>query len=228
MKVLIVDDEPDILEFLNYNLSKEGFEVHNSINGLEAYTLAKKVVPDVIILDIMMPVMDGVEACRKMRLEPSLKNKIIIFLTARGEEYSEVAGFDAGADDYITKPIKIRVLLARIKKLMARVSNVGSFAEDDELDLGIFKISTSERMVYKEEQEIQLPKKEFEILLLLSSRPGKIFTREQIYDTLWGSDSIVSDRTLDVHIRKLRENIGDEHIKTSKGVGYAFIPDRKL
>ena len=227
MKVLIVDDEPDILEFLDYNFKKEGFEVICAENGVEAVKKAKKERPDIIILDIMMPIMDGVEACRKMREEPSLKNKIIIFLTARGEEYSEVAGFDAGADDYITKPIKMRVLMARMKTLMTRISNSGSFDNDSELELGEFRISTSERMVYKGEQEIQLPKKEFEILLLLSSRPSKIFTREQIYDTLWGSDSIVSDRTLDVHIRKLRENIGEGHIKTSKGVGYAFIPDKK-
>ena len=227
MKILIVDDEPDIIEFLSYNLKKEGFDVLSAPNGLEAINIAKRELPDIIILDIMMPVLDGVSACRKMREIPSLKNKIIIFLTARGEEYSEVAGFDAGADDYITKPVKMRVLVARINSLKNRISKSTHQEENVDVELGEFRISKDERMVYKTGVEIQLPKKEFEILLLLSSRPGKIFTREQIYDTLWGSDSVVSERTLDVHIRKLRENIGDEHIKTSKGVGYAFIPETK-
>jgi len=227
MKILLVDDEPDIIEFLSYNLKKEGFEVLSASNGMDAIKLAKRELPDIIILDIMMPVLDGVSTCRKMREMPSLKNKIILFLTARGEEYSEVAGFDAGADDYITKPVKIRVLIARINSLKNRISK-GKFTEDEQdVELGEFKISKDERMVYKSGQGIQLPKKEFEILMLLSSKPGKIFTREQIYDTLWGSDSIVSERTLDVHIRKLRENIGEEFIKTSKGVGYAFVFDVK-
>jgi two-component system alkaline phosphatase synthesis response regulator PhoP len=227
MKILLVDDEPDIIEFLSYNLKKEGFDVLTAVNGMDAIKLAKKEMPDIIILDIMMPVLDGVSTCRKMREIPSLKNKIILFLTARGEEYSEVAGFDAGADDYITKPVKIRVLIARINSLKNRISK-GEYNDDvQDLELGEFRISKDERMVYKSGQGIQLPKKEFEILMLLSSRPGKIFTREQIYDTLWGSDSIVSERTLDVHIRKLRENIGDEHIKTSKGVGYAFVSEVK-
>lgn len=225
MKILIVDDEPDIIEFLSYNLKKEGFEVVSASNGMDAIKVAKVELPDIIILDIMMPVLDGVSACRKMREIPLLQNKIIIFLTARGEEYSEVAGFEAGADDYIAKPVKIRVLIARINSLKNRLSK-GEFKNGDpDLELGFFRISKDERMVYKEGEAIQLPKKEFEILLLLSSRPGKIFTREQIYDALWGSDSIVSERTLDVHIRKLRENIGDNHIKTSKGVGYAFISE---
>lgn len=227
MKILIVDDEPDIVEFLNYNLKKEGFEVVTADNGLSALSVAKKEQPDLIILDIMMPVMDGVETCRKIREISSLKNKIILFLTARGEEYSEVAGFDAGADDYITKPVKIRVLLARIKSLVNRIGGTSTFNDQEELHLGDFKISLAERMVYKAGNDIQLPKKEFEILVLLASKPGRIFSREQIYDSLWGSDSIVSDRTLDVHIRKLRENIGEEHIKTSKGVGYAFISEVK-
>jgi two-component system alkaline phosphatase synthesis response regulator PhoP len=227
MKILLVDDEPDIIEFLSYNLKKEGFDVLTAVNGMDAIKLAKKEMPDIIILDIMMPVLDGVSTCRKMREIPSLKNKIILFLTARGEEYSEVAGFDAGADDYIAKPVKIRVLIARINSLKNRISK-GEYNDDvQDLELGEFRISKDERMVYKSGQGIQLPKKEFEILMLLSSRPGKIFTREQIYDTLWGSDSIVSERTLDVHIRKLRENIGDEHIKTSKGVGYAFVSEVK-
>lgn len=227
MKVLVVDDEPDITEFLMYNFKKEGYEVLSAGDGAEALSIAKKELPDIIILDIMMPVMDGVEACRKIREVPALKHKIVIFLTARGEEYSEIAGFDAGADDYITKPVKMRVLLARIKSLTNRISTTQGSSADEEIELGEFKISSSERMVYKGGKEIHLPKKEFEILLLLSSRPGKIFSREQIYDTLWGSDSIVSDRTLDVHIRKLRENIGEVHIKTSKGVGYAFIAEIK-
>lgn len=224
MKILLVDDEPDILEFLSYNLKKEGFTVLTAGNGMDAITIAKKEIPDTIILDIMMPVMDGVTTCRKLRELPKLKSKIIIFLTARGEEYSEVAGFDAGADDYITKPVKMRVLIARINSLKKRVLR-GEVFDDEELELGPFKISMDERMVYKNGKEIHLPKKEFDILVLLSTNPGKIFSREKIYDTLWGADSVVSDRTLDVHIRKLRENIGDSHIKTSKGVGYAFISD---
>ncbi|MFT6717376.1 MAG: two-component system alkaline phosphatase synthesis response regulator PhoP, partial [Saprospiraceae bacterium] len=174
MKVLLVDDEPDIIEFLSYNLKKEGFDVLTAVNGMDAIKLAKKELPDIIILDIMMPVLDGVSTCRKMREIPSLKNKIILFLTARGEEYSEVAGFDAGADDYITKPVKIRVLIARINSLKNRISK-GEYNDDvQDLELGEFRISKDERMVYKSGQGIQLPKKEFEILMLLSSRPGKI------------------------------------------------------
>lgn len=225
MKVLIVDDEPDILELLNFNLSKEGYDVIEASNGQDAIALAEKEIPDIIILDIMMPIMDGIETCRKMREIPSLKNKIIVFLTARGEEYSEIAGFDAGADDYITKPIKLRVLVARIKALSNRLASVVSI--EDEITIGDFKISNSERMVYYKGEPIELPKKEFEILNLLSSKEGKIFSREQIYNNIWGTNSFVSERTLDVHIRKLREKIGDDHIKTSKGVGYAFISTPK-
>lgn len=227
MKVLLVDDEPDILEFLDYNLKKEGFDVFTAADGVEALRIAKKIQPDIIILDIMMPVMDGVETCRKIREDGALQNKIVIFLTARGEEYSEVAGFDAGADDYITKPVKIRVLMARIKTLIGRGANRHQVYGEEDVLVGDFRISQAERMVYKKEEEIQLPKKEFDILSFLATKPGRIFSREQIYDTLWGADSIVSDRTLDVHIRKLRENIGDNHIKTSKGVGYAFVPETK-
>ncbi len=226
MKILIVDDEPDILEFLEYNFKKEGYEVFQANNGQEAIEVAKKTLPDIILLDIMMPIIDGVEACRRMRTIPELKSKIIIFLTARGEEYSEVAGFDAGADDYITKPVKIRVLLARIKSHRNRIIASENSGEEAEIVQGIFRISIEKRMVYKSDKQIHLPKKEFEILRMLSKRPGKIFTRENIYHDLWGSDTIVSDRTLDVHIRKLRENIGEEFIKTSKGVGYAFVIDK--
>ena len=227
MKILIVDDEPDILEFLEYNFKKEGYEVFQANNGDVAIQVAKKELPDIILLDIMMPVVDGVEACRTMRTIPELKSKIIIFLTARGEEYSEVAGFDAGADDYITKPVKMRVLLARIKSHKNRINTNSVEEDEEEMIHGPFRISTAERMVYKEGSKIHLPKKEFEILRLLSQRPGKIFTRENIYHELWGSDTVVSDRTLDVHIRKLRENIGEEFIKTSKGVGYAFVIETK-
>lgn len=227
LKVLVVDDEPDIREFLSYSLEKEGYEVDTATNGVEGISVAKESIPDIIILDIMMPEMDGVETCRKIRENAKLKNAIVIFLTARGEEYSEVAGFDAGGDEYVVKPIKIRVLLARIKSLVGRLHGSSRPGSDAEINQGPFKISERERMVYKDGDEILLPKKEFEILLLLSKEPGKIFSRETIYDKLWGKDTIVSERTLDVHIRKLRENIGNEFIKTSKGVGYAFVPEAK-
>lgn len=215
-KVLLVDDEPDILIMLKYNLEKEGFIVQTASNGREGIEVAKKFNPDVIVLDVMMPEMDGMETCVEIRAINSLKNVLIAFLTARGEDYSQIAGFESGADDYITKPIKPRVLVSRIKALMRRKNGVISPSEDAE---GI-KIDRAKYVVTVEGNDIGLPKKEFELLDLLMSKPGNVFTREVILSTVWGSDIVVGDRTIDVHIRKLREKIGDSYIKTVKGVGY--------
>ena len=227
MKVLVVDDEIDILEVLEYNLKKEGYEVLTAQNGLEALSTARAHLPEIVILDIMMPVMDGIETCRKMREVHELKPSIILFLTARGEEYSEVAGFEAGADDYLTKPIKIRVLLTRLKSLIARVLQGPENGDLQEIDIDGLHISLSDRTVAVDGVAVYLPKKEFEILTLLASKPGKIFTREHIYNALWGRDSVVSERTLDVHIRKLRESVGEHRIKTSKGVGYSMVSNNR-
>jgi len=218
-KILLVDDEPDILEFMVYNLKKEGYDVYTGQNGREAIETAKKEKPQLIILDIMMPVMDGIEACRQLREMPEFRNTIITFLTARNEDYSQIAGFDAGADDYISKPIKPRVLLSRIKALLRR--NVPAKA-DTRLVLGDIEIDREKYMVYKDKQPINLPRKEFELLSLLTSKPGKVFTREDILSRVWGDDIIVGDRTIDVHIRKIREKLGDDAIKTIKGIGYKF------
>lgn len=217
MKMLLVDDEPDILELLKYNLGKEGFDILLASNGVEAMEIAKKEIPDIIILDIMMPLMDGVVTCRNMRATPSLKDKIIVLLTARGEEYSEVAGLENGADDYIKKPVKMGVLKARIQSLIKRINKV---VETDETIIGDLKISFSERVVYKNGEVIHLPKKEFKLLSLLVSKPDKLFTREEIFNHVWGSDQIIGGRTIDVHIRKLREKLGGDYIKTIRSVGY--------
>lgn len=220
MKILIADDEPDILKFLQYNLEKEGYEVITAVNGKEAIEKSKKESPDLIILDIMMPELDGVEACRELRQLPEFKDSIIAFLTARGEDYSQIAGFEVGADDYITKPIKPRVFIARIKALLKR--KLQSDTSGDIINIGGLKIDKEKRLIFINKKTIQLPKKEFELLILLTSKPGKVFFREEIYSNIWGLDNIVSDRTLDVHIRKLREFIGENYIKTVKGVGYKF------
>ena len=222
-KILIVDDEPDILEIINYNLKKEGFNVFQARTGLEAIETAKQQVPDLILLDIMLPEMDGIETCEEIRKLPSLSHTTIAFLTARGEDYSQIAGFEAGGDDYITKPIKPKVLISRIKALLKRSqaslldSKKKSRVSDD-----IF-MDRERFIVVKKGKELELPKKEFELLSLLTSKPGKVFTREEIFHTVWGDKIIVGDRTIDVHIRKLREKIGDEFIHTVKGVGYKFI-----
>jgi two-component system alkaline phosphatase synthesis response regulator PhoP len=218
-KILLVDDEPDILEFMVYNLKKEGYEVFTGQNGREAIEIARKEKPQLIILDIMMPVMDGIEACRQLREMPEFKNTIITFLTARNEDYSQIAGFDAGADDYISKPIKPRVLLSRIKALLRRHHQM---KPDNNFALGDIVIDREKYMVYKNKQAINLPRKEFELLSLLTSKPGKVFTREDILSRVWGDDIVVGDRTIDVHIRKIREKLGDEAIKTIKGIGYKF------
>ncbi len=219
IKILLVDDEPDILEFMEYNLLKEGYEVVLGKNGSEAVALARREKPDLIILDIMMPVMDGIEACRQIRNTPGLKDVMIAFLTARNEDYSQIAGFDVGADDYISKPIKPRVMLSRIKALLRRVN--GATAETT-THIGSIEIDREKYLVFREGKPITLPRKEFELLSLLTSRPGKVFTREDILASVWGNDVVVGDRTIDVHIRKLREKLGDESIKTVKGIGYKF------
>ena len=220
MKILLVDDEKDIIEFLKYNFEKEGFKVYTARNGSEGKLVAKKEKPDLIILDIMMPGMDGVELCQELRALPEFEDTLIVFLTARGEDYSQIAGFEVGADDYITKPVRPKVLIARVKALLKRKtkgSNVENRIEMDNLTIDIDK-----REVIVENESIHIPKIEFELLVLLVSFPGKIFSREEIYAKVWGNEVFVSDRTLDVHIRKLREKIGKQHIKTIKGVGYGF------
>lgn len=219
IKILLVDDEPDILEFMEYNLKKEGYLTLLARNGQEAIEIAEKEIPNLVILDIMMPVLDGIEACRIMRSNPKLKNTIITFLTARNEDYSQIAGFDVGADDYISKPIKPRVLVSRIKALLRRVN--GSVNEDV-VKIGNLEINREKYTVTYNNQELAFPRKEFELLSLLISKPGKVFTRDEIMSRIWGDDIIVGDRTIDVHIRKIREKLDDESIKTIKGVGYKF------
>ena len=220
IKILLVDDEPDILEIVGYNLSNEGYQVMTAENGLEAVKIAKKELPHLIILDVMMPEMDGIEACEIIRKNPDLKDTIITFLTARGEDYSQVAGFDAGADDYITKPIKPKVLVSKVKALLRR------FKEQEVVDsvkIGNLVINRDEYKIILKGIEIVLPRKEFELLSLLASKPGKVFKRDEILDKVWGNEVVVGGRTIDVHIRKLREKIGDNSFKTIKGVGYKFV-----
>lgn len=220
-KILLVDDEPDILDFLGYNLKKEGYEVFTASNGVEAIAIAKKELPHLIVLDVMMPEMDGIETCRQMREIKSLNNSVVTFLTARNEEYTQVSGFDVGADDFITKPIKPRVFLSRVKALLRRYKSDRPVTAEI-IDLGEIKIDTEKHLVYKNETAIELPRKEFNLLMLLSSKPGKVFKREDILELVWGDEVVVGDRTIDVHIRKLREKLGEDYIKTVKGVGYKF------
>ena len=219
--ILLVDDELDILEIIGYNFSAEGYNVVTAQNGVEAIKKAKKHKPELIILDVMMPEMDGIEACEKLRLIPELSETVITFLTARGEDYSQVAGFEAGADDYITKPIKPKVLISKVKSLLRRFKT-----QDDSqqiLKLGNITINREEYKIHVDTQEMVLPRKEFELLSLLASKPGKVFKREDILDRVWGNDVVVGGRTIDVHIRKLREKIGEQKFKTIKGVGYKFV-----
>lgn len=218
--ILIVDDEEDILEFLEYNLKKEEFDVYTASSGRKAINIAQKVHPDLIILDVMMPDLDGIETCKELRDIPSLKNTLIAFLTARNEDYSQIAGFDAGADDYINKPIKPRVLVSRIKAILRR-NNPLNENQVFETETGL-KIDKNKYIIELDGKEITLPKKEFELLALLASKPGHVFTRDNILSSVWGAQVVVGDRTIDVHIRKLREKIGDKAIKTVKGVGYKF------
>ena len=217
-KILLVDDEPDILEIVGYNLSQEGYQIITASNGKEAIIKAKSEIPDLIIMDVMMPVMDGMEACENIRKIPELNHVIVTFLTARSEDYSQVAGFDAGADDYITKPIKPKLLVSKVKALLRRSKEQEE--NDKTLNVGGILINREEYKIIKDNIEIVLPRKEFELLYLLASKPGKVFKREEILDTIWGNDVIVGGRTIDVHIRKLREKIGDDYFKTIKGVGY--------
>ncbi|MFA8451262.1 MAG: response regulator transcription factor [Bacteroidales bacterium] len=223
-RILLVDDEADVLEFLGYNLKKEGFQVETAFNGKEAISKAQKINPHLIIMDVMMPEMDGIEACAEIRTLDALENVIILFLTARGEDYSQIAGFDAGADDYVTKPVKPKVLVSRIKALLRRAKETPEEEEDLLVKLPDLVIDREKYLVVKEEQEIVLPKKEFELLLLLTSRPNKVFTRDEIFLNVWGADVVVGDRTIDVHVRKIREKIGLNSIKTVKGVGYKYEP----
>lgn len=218
--ILLVDDEPDILEIVRYNLTSEGYTVETAENGLEAIAQAKKVKPQLIIMDVMMPKMDGIEACEKIRSIPELSETVITFLTARGEDYSQMAGFEAGADDYITKPIKPKVLVSKVKALLRRFKEE---VEDEKIKLGNLTINREEYKIILGKEEMVLPRKEFELLALLASKPGKVFKREDILDSIWGNEVIVGGRTIDVHIRKLREKIGDEKFKTVKGVGYKFV-----
>ena len=217
-KILLVDDEPDIIEIISYTLKSEGYLVYNAENGAKAIKLAKKIKPHLIILDVMMPEMDGIETCEIIRNDSDIGNTLIAFLSARGEDYSQVAGFNAGADDYITKPIKPKLLKSKIKSLLRRISN----NEPEVIKLGSLIIDKSSYKVSLNGKDISLPRKEFELLFLLSSKPGKVFKREFILESVWGKDVVVGDRTIDVHIRKLREKIGDSYFKTIKGVGYKF------
>lgn len=219
-KILLVDDEKDILEFLSYNLRKEGYQVFTARNGVNAINIATAEVPQLIILDMMMPEMDGIETCSELKQIPELKNSIIIFLTARGEDYSQIAGLDAGADDYITKPVKPKVLVSRIKALLRRYKQPEN--ESNEIKLKDYVIDRERYLVKRGEELITLPKKEFELLILLTSKPDKVFTRDEIFTNVWGNDVIVGDRTIDVHIRKIREKLGLDIITTVKGVGYKF------
>ena len=219
-KILIVDDEPDILEFLNYNLVSEGFVVSEAVNGKEALDIAQKIMPDLILLDIMMPLIDGIEVCRILRENRIFDNTIIVFLSARAEDYSHIAGYEAGADDYIVKPIKPKVLIAKIQTLLKRKGVLNE--KTNSKQFGTMTIDFEQRIITVEGESHVLPRKEFKIISLLSSKPGKVFTREEMYSYIWGNDICVSDRTLDVHIRKIREKLGDSFIATVKGVGYKF------
>ena len=222
IKILCVDDEPDILEILKYNLSNEGYNVSTAADGKSAIKLAYNIGPNLIIMDIMMPRMDGIEACEKLRSDEKFNDTIIMFLTARGEDYSHVAAYDAGADDYVTKPVKPKVLVSKVKGLLRRLKKV--IAKDiNEIVFDDIKIDREKYKVYISNNVLNLPRKEFELLYLLASKPDKVYKREKIMETVWGSEVVVGDRTIDVHIRKLREKIGDKYFKTIKGVGYKFV-----
>jgi len=221
IKILLVDDEPDILEIVSYNLTAEGYKVITANNGAEAVKKAEKENPQLIILDVMMPEMDGIEACELIRQIPELKHVIITFLTARGEDYSQLAGFKAGADDYITKPIRPKVLVSKVNALLRRFKEDAK--DNNIVTIGQLTIDRDEYKILLNQKEILLPRKEFELLSLLASKPGKVFKRDEILDRVWGSEVVVGDRTIDVHIRKLREKIGDNSFKTVKGVGYKFV-----
>lgn len=221
-KILIVDDEPDILEFLQYNLEKEGFDVQTAIDGEEGLIKAHSKIPDVVVLDIMMPRMDGFEVCKVMRKDPKFDNTIITFLTAKDEDFSQIAALDLGGDDFITKPVSPRVFTSRIKALLRRHKSTDSNSLDQVIKIADLLIDKEKVMVKRGDQKIELAKKEFELFCLLVEKPGKVYTREEIFRKVWGTDVIVGNRTIDVHIRKLREKVGSEYIKTIKGIGYKF------
>ncbi len=221
IKILLVDDEPDILEIIGYNLNNEGYQIITAENGVAAVKQAKKHKPQLIILDVMMPEMDGIEACEQIRQIPDLADTVITFLTARGEDYSQLAGFDAGADDYIAKPVKPKVLISKVKALLRRFKE--KEVSEDIIKIGDLVIDREEYKIIKGKHDLVLPRKEFELLSLLASKPNKVFKREDILDRVWGNEVVVGGRTIDVHIRKLREKIGDKSFKTIKGVGYKFV-----
>jgi len=219
-KILLVDDDPDILEFLSYNITQAGYEIKTAENGLIAIEVLKKFKPDLIILDVMMPEMDRIETCQEIRKMSEFQNVIIAFLTARSEDYSQIAGFESGADDYITKPIKPKLFISKIKSLLRR-----NFATDDknQMDSNNIFIDFERFVIVKNDEDIILPKKAFQILALLASKPDKVFSRDEIFDNVWGTNVYVGDRTIDVHIRKIRQELGEEFIKTIKGVGYKYL-----
>ena len=220
LKILVVDDDLDIIEILKYNLNKSGYLVKSAKNGIEAIKKAKKFLPNIILMDVMMPEMSGIEACSEIKQIDELSETMIIFLSARSEDYTQISAYDAGADDYISKPIKPKILLKKISNIAKKIkSNINLPIV---LDLGSIKINREEYLVTQNKNEIMLPRKEFELLFLLASKPEKVFTRDEIMNKVWGTQVVVGDRTIDVHIRKLREKIGDKHIKTLKGVGYKF------
>ncbi len=220
LKILVVDDDLDIIEILKYNLNNSGYFVKSANNGIKAIKKAKKFLPDIILMDVMMPEMSGIEACSEIRKIDKLSNTIIIFLSARSEDYTQISAYDAGADDYISKPVKPKILLKKISNIAKKIKSENTYSKI--LDFGSLKINREKYLVVNNKNEILLPRKEFELLFLLGSKPEKVFTREEIMNKVWGSLDIVGDRTIDVHIRKLREKIGEKHIKTIKGVGYKF------
>jgi len=225
--ILLVDDEPDILEFLSYNLKKDDYQVYTANNGEQGIEIAKKINPDLIILDVMMPKMDGIETCEKMRATKSLEKAIIVFLTARAEEYSQIAGLEVGADDYITKPIKPKLFVSKVKSLLRRAIDEEADANQIiEVDAHL-KIDKERYLVIYKDIEFYFPKKELELLILLTTKKDKVFTRDEIFTNIWESDVIVGDRTIDVHIRKIREKIGNKYIETIKGVGYKFVTPKE-
>lgn len=224
-RILLVDDEDDILEFLSYNLKNEGFSIVTANNGHDALKLTEEIKPHLVLLDVMMPEMDGIETCEEIRKLPGMSNILVAFLTARGEDYSQIAGFEAGGDDYITKPIKPKLLISKIKSLLKRANHLRETQEEGNTRVvsGDLVIDRDRYLIYLKGREIVLPRKEFELISLLISKPDKVFTREEIFDKIWGENIVVGDRTIDVHIRKLREKLGDQYIKTVKGIGYKYV-----
>ena len=225
IKILLVDDEPDVIEIIRYNLDQEGYKIYTASDGKEAIEKAKKKIPHLIIMDVMMPKMDGIDACEQLRNDVRFNDTIIMFLTARGEDYSYVAAFDAGADDYVTKPIKPKVIVSKVKALLRRLKKEEQIQE--KIQIGKLIIDREQYEVTHMDKSFSMPRKEFELLYLLASNPDKVIKRDKIMEIVWGSEVVVGDRTIDVHIRKLREKVGDKYFKTVKGVGYKFINQSK-